>query len=239
MLSKLYDLQQLEAEERHISEEKSNSAELLALREVKQAFEVKKQSYLRLQAGLESLLKEQERLPGELAEMKEKRDGESAAIYDGSITSTKALTARETQLAALEDHLHEIEERLGILDQEIKQREDAVAELKAEMEEQYLEFRRLKAICLEKEADHNKRIEDLQRQQEELLPQINAEDMEWFRREQRRFNGTPIAKLSQEQVCSGCHTKVPPAIFTRTIRLKSTICDNCGRILFIDERDYK
>ena len=108
MLNLLFRLQQLEAEERSIAAERINSQEYKQLRAIKAAFDAKKQQYLRLSEDIASLAGELETFPARLAEAERRLAAEQTAIYDGSVSSSKALAARESQAASLAESLSEL-----------------------------------------------------------------------------------------------------------------------------------
>ncbi len=233
MLKTLYALQQLEVAEHNIEMEKQKSAEVLQLRQIKAAFLSKKTQYQSLLVEIAQLQRDLESLPQQILECKEKVDEERAAIYDGSVMGMKELDARELQAAAWEKKAAELEEMQATMKEELQKMEGFSGVLKGEMALQYKEFSAVKSQYLMAEEDRQQRLQELARQKADLLAGIDAKDLEWFHREQKRFHGTPIAKLGQNQVCSGCHTMVPPVVFSRTMKGLKTCCENCGRILFI------
>lgn len=236
MLKTLYALQQLEVAEQVILREKKDSPEAVRLRAIKAAFESKKKQYLNLEAELAQAKIELDAYPVQIAEAKAQAEAEQAAIYDGSTNSMKELEARESQSQTWSDKADELESLSTSLAAEIELMTQTMAQLKEEMATQYQEFRAVKSQYLLADEDRQQRLQELGARKEELIKTIPEADLAWFRNEQRRFNGTPIAKLSMEQVCSGCHTMVPPVVFSRTTKGQHSCCETCGRLLFIEDR---
>lgn len=234
MLNLLFRLQQIEAEERAIAAERINSQEYKELRSIKAAFDVKKQQYSRLMNDLDSLAEEINGFPARLAEGRSRLEKERAAIYDGSVSSPKALAAREAQVKALEENLAELQALEAMHLGEREQKRAVASQLEQEMEEQYHCFRDIKQSYQAAQDIRQQRLDALNAAKAELIPGIDAQSMQWFEEQRQRFGGTPVASLNEQHICSGCHTMVPPITYKRTMLGQRTFCEKCGRILFVE-----
>lgn len=235
MLKSLYALQQLEVAEEAIHTERMNSREYKELRRIKAAFEAKKQQYLRLQNDIAALSDELAAYPAQLAEQQRKIAAEQSAIYDGSVSSPKALAAREAQLAALNEGLGLLETAQRAKQLELEQKQSASGSLKEEMTEQYEVFRRVKEAYQSAQAQRDARLAELAEKKAALLAEIDEDSLAWFESLRARFKGTPVAMLDAQHVCSGCHTIVTPIAYKRALLGQQTHCEKCGRILFVSE----
>jgi len=235
MLKLLYQLQEVEAAQLAVEQEKRNSVEYRNLRSIRAAFENKKQQYFRLENDLKQLAEQLAAFPQRIADAERKLEGERNAIYNGSVVSAKALSAREAQAAAVEERLAELKALQAAYQGEQAQKQAAHRQLKQEMEQQYAEFRRIKEHYQIQENKRQEGLTALEERKKTLTAQIDEPTMSWYEAERQRFGGSPVAMLSAEHVCSGCHTVAPPITFKRSQQKQKTFCERCGRMLFIDE----
>lgn len=235
MLKTLYALQQLEVSEAAINTERMNSLEYKELRSIKAAFDVKKQQYQRLQNDIAALSDLLATYPRQISVQQEKINAEQAAIYDGSVSSPKVLAAREAQLAALHEGLARLEEEQRLKQLELDQKQSAVVCLKEELMEQYQSFHRVKELYQAAQADRDSRLAGLAEKKAMLLQEIDPKTLAWYESLREKFNGTPVARLDEQHVCSGCHTIVTPIAYKRALLGKLANCEKCGRVLFVDE----
>ena len=167
--------------------------------------------------------------------MAAKIEEEKAAIYDGSVVNVKELSAREAQVAALTEKLKEMENLnelyLSEYEQKVEEKESSAARIAAA----YDAFTQIKEDYQKLLVGWQEQTDGVKRQREELKATIAEDELAWYERMKNKCNGTPIAKLNSEHVCSGCFTIVPPITFKRTCLGQETYCEKCGRILFVDE----
>ncbi len=235
MLKRLYQLQGVEAAILAVEQEKRDSDEYKSLRAIRNAFENKKHQYLRLENDLKQLEEQLTAFPQRIEAVGQKLAEERNAIYNGSVLNTKSLSAREAQAAVLEERLAELKALQAVYEGETAQKQAAHLQLKQEMEQQYAEFRQVKEAYQAKEKTRQDRLDALSGQKQALIDQIDEASLRWYEGERQRFAGTPVALLSAEHVCGGCHTLVPPIAFKRGQQKQRIYCERCGRCLFIDE----
>lgn len=234
MLNLLFRLQQLEAEERSIAAERINSQEYKQLRAIKAAFDAKKQQYLRLSEDIASLAGELETFPARLAEAERRLAAEQTAIYDGSVSSSKALAARESQAASLAESLSELRSLQAAYEGEQAQKQAVSEQLRREMEEQYLSFRDIKQSYQAAQDIRQQKLDQLTAAKQQIVSRVDGQTLLWFEQQREKFGGSPVACLNQQHICSGCHTMAPPITYKRTLQGQRTYCEKCGRILFVE-----
>ena len=89
--------------------------------------------------------------------------------------------------------------------------------------------------------DYKRKIKDLkithenkQLEKGKIISIIDPEILPLYERIKTR-NGIAIAPARNE-VCTGCHMKIPPQLFNEVLTLSRMIqCPNCGRILYSEE----
>ena len=235
MLKYIYRIQALEAAEKAIIAEKKNSMEYKDLRLIKRAFDQKKQQFLRLSQDLEQLNQRLSEFPHQQKLLADKLENEKKSLYDGSVINVKAMSARESQIRSLEEQIIEIESLMSTCHAELKKKESASEQLKAELEDQYVLFRDIKTNYQQKEAVRQQKLDELAAEKVELVQYIDQSTLAWYEADKDRMNGSPVAVLNENHVCGGCHTMVTPIAFKRTQQKQKVICENCGRLLFIYE----
>lgn len=234
-LGLLYALQEIESRQQSIEAEKKRSPILAELRKIKQIFEGKKQIYQDLAVSVHQLEMDLATFPVRMSQAEQQLQKEQKAIYSGAVTNAKELAAREAQVTSWEQKVSELSAlHLAYLG-ELEQKKEQVANLKEEMEQLYQDFRQAKLDALQQDEQWSKELEKLDRQRQELLQQISDTDLSWFRKEQMEKPGKRIAKMGTDMVCSGCQTIAPPALYKRAKHQTLCCCENCGRILFVDE----
>lgn len=234
-LKLLYDLQEIEAAQRDIQEQRQSSLAVLELRKIKRKFEEKKQLYLNLSVSCEQIKADLEAFPERIRQTESRLQEEQKAIYSSAITSARALAAREAQVASCQQKLAELTALHLAYMGEMQQKRDQLEAVKSEMEAIYQEFRKKKATAMQQEESYRGDLDVLAQKQAILLEQIKPEDLSWFRRAQQSRSGRPIARMVSDMVCGYCHRVAAPALYKRAKGLNLCSCEQCGRILFIDD----
>lgn len=235
MLKELFDLQNIELAEKAVLEEKKESREFKQLKALKSAFDLQKENYLRIEKELAALDSQLAVFPKQIEELEERLNRENKAIYDGSVSNLKELSARETQAAALGDKLKELQNLQDLYHSEYEQKCEEYEENKKHISENYQQFIEIKETFQKMQEAWEKELEDLAAKKQALIAGIPKNELLWFENVKDKCDGTPIAMLNAEHVCSGCHTIVPPITFKRTSLGQKTFCEKCGRTLFVEE----
>lgn len=235
MLKDLFEMQKVEIKERALLAEKQNSCEFTELKSLKADFDKKKAEYHNLAKDIAALEAQLAAFPGQMQDIESKITEQNHAIYDGSVSNVKELSAREAQVDTLRDRLAEIRSLQAIYQGEKEQKSAAAEQLKAEINEMFNRFNELKETFAAMQQDWQKRLEALAEERREMSKDIAAAELKWFESVKDKYDGTPVARLSHDQVCSGCHTIVPPITFKRTSQGQKTFCEKCGRTLFVED----
>lgn len=235
MLKKLYKLQQLEAAAAALNTERINSDEYRQLRSIRSSFEAEKQKLAQANAAIAKLEKQIETLEKRKADLAARIDKEKQAMYDGSVTNARELDARKNQLESLqykaETALKDKNEQQAAL---IKKQEEA-GKLRQTLTEMQVEFSRIRDIYQVKQEERDGRGRHLEDEKAALIANIDADSLKWYEAQRGRFAGTPVAFLNRQRICSGCHTMVPLSTYKRAAAGVKTLCENCGRTLFVED----
>lgn len=233
----VYQLQTIELQEHAIEQERTSSQDYKDLHTIKASFDNKKQRYLHTGEEVKALQAKLASFIAEVAELEAKIAKENTAIYDGSVTSAKELSAREGQIATLE-------EKLAIFRREQQNCQNALAqttqkqtELHAELAVLQKAFSEVKARYQAAQEDRAQRLQVLGEQKTALLEAIDSKNLAWYQSRKAKFSGSPLAKLGADLVCGGCRTLVPPITYRRSLNGEATFCEKCGRSLFVLENE--
>ena len=186
-----------------------------------------------LEAERHVLIREQTKLEDNVMMVEEKRAGEEAKLYDGSVSAIKELQALQEEIAslkrrqsALEDDLLEILEAVEPLDRQLEAMSgDRATQVAA----------RDVAVAALEAAESGTRSElGVERDKRDLAAEaIPAEALAEYERLRQRFKGVAVARLSGG-TCMGCHLALS-AVEVDRIRKQpadATVhCEECGRIL--------
>ncbi len=235
MLKDVYELQKVELMKRAIIIEKQTSRELAELKALKADFDAKKLLYAQISQEAAVLEAQLDNFPKQIQELDEQITAQNQAIYDGSIKNTKELAAREAQVTALRDKLAELNSLKALYQGEKDQKTATAEELKEKLNTTYERFGQLKTTFTAMQQSWQERLDQLDEQQQACAAKLSEGELAWFESIKEKFDGSPVAMLSNEQVCHGCHTIVPPITFKRTKLGQKTFCEKCGRTLFVEE----
>ncbi len=234
MLRLLYQLQLLDAEERAVRAAQTESEEYQDLRRIKSEFEQKKEQLRASALERKTTEDELQLLQNRFTELKDKIAKENVALYDGSVTNAKELAAREAQISNIEEKLQLLQDQQNTLNLAIETAVEKFSIIRQDMEEQSQRFNVTRDIYWQKCSQWEEDVSNINNQKQEITAQIDQSWLDWYNANYNKFDGSPVAMLNENHVCSGCHIIVPSITYKRTLTGKSTICDKCGRRLFVE-----
>lgn len=235
MLKKLYQLQQLEAAASALNAERINSDEYRQLRSLRASFEVVKQKLAQVNATIAKLEKQIEALGKRKTDFEERIDKEKQAMYDGSVTNARELDACKTQLESLQTKADQAQRDKNEQQSQLIKKQEEAGKLRHILTDKQVEFSRIRDIYQVKQEERDGRRRQLEEEKVALTEQIDTDALAWFNVQRERFAGTPVAFLNRQRICSGCHTMVPQSTYKRVASGISTLCENCGRTLFVED----
>lgn len=192
-----------------------------------------KKEYIEKNAIYEDVRKKVARLKTELAEVDAAREKSEKGM--DSIT-----THREYE--ALDKEIRDATEKEQTIRKELQKEEKYLAELNDSLKNEEVLIQRQEEelnagkTSLQNEIDqYNKKLDDLKKQEEELVPGIDPEIIFKFQRIIKSKHSKGIVAV-KGNVCDGCHM-ILPAQFANDVRTgdKIVFCPYCSRILFYQE----
>ncbi len=192
-----------------------------------------KKEYIEKNAIYEDVRKKVVRLKTELAEVDAAREKSEKGM--DSIT-----THREYE--ALDKEIRDATEKEQTIRKELQKEEKTLAELNDSLKNEEVLIQRQEEelnagkTSLQNEIDqYNKKLDDLKKQEEELVPGIDPEIIFKFQRIIKSKHSKGIVAV-KGNVCDGCHM-ILPAQFANDVRTgdKIVFCPYCSRILYYQE----
>lgn len=235
MLKKLYQLQQLEAAAAALNTERINSDEYRQLRSLRASFEVEKQKLAQANAAILKLEKQIDSLEKRKAEFDARIAKEKQAMYDGSVTNARELEARKNQLESIQAKSDAAQKEKNEQQLLLVKKQEEAGKLRQTLTDMQVEFSRIRDIYKVKQEERDGRGKHLEEEKAALITEIDADSLAWFDAQLERFAGSPVAFLNRQRICSGCHTMVPQSTYKRAASGTTTLCENCGRTLFVED----
>ncbi|MBN1271581.1 MAG: hypothetical protein JXB26_04855 [Candidatus Aminicenantes bacterium] len=142
---------------------------------------------------------------------------------------TREIEMAQAKIDQLEENI--LNEMLAADDIEVEIKE--AEKKRQDVETTYIdEIKNLEEQKIAKE----KELEELQQKRKEIEPQIPEEQMQLYLNLSKNRIGIALSPIYDE-FCSMCHMRIRPQVINELIEKKSIIlCENCGRILYWNEK---
>jgi predicted nucleic acid-binding Zn-ribbon protein len=116
--------------------------------------------------------------------------------------------------------------------------EKDIKEASKKAEEIQVELAKKKEKILQEKNKAEENLNALEKEKEELLPNIPSDQMKQYKQISRKKNGIVLSPVTDE-FCTMCHMRVRPQMVNELIAGREIItCENCGRILhYINKSD--
>lgn len=154
--------------------------------------------------------------------------------------SQQAQVKNNKEYSALLKEIEDDQRRIDGLEesiiQEMLQADDIEVEIRAALELQSKDKTVLeadKAALAKSAGEAESRIQDLGRQRETLLVQVDAEQLTLYQRIFKKKGGVALSAI-RDDFCALCHMRIRPQMLNELLEKNKLItCENCGRILYI------
>lgn len=189
-----------------------------------------------LQAELEEIFSVEKNSQEENEKLLEKIEKDDEVLRSGSLRSNKEYNAMAKEIEEAKEKINENEKTL----------KEGFSKRKDELKNELMLIRTQLDDVNDELEQNSKELEELTKQteeeekelvgkKEEILPQIPAEDIEFYERINKVKYGEAIAVVRKGS-CLGCYSSIPPQK-TIEIRMAERFynCESCGRILIAEE----
>lgn len=227
----LYDWQQLDKEARQLKNGLKQTEERREMERLQRQFQKEKAQLKQFIADFE----EKERMvaarEGELAREKAEREQLNKELYSGSVTNPKELQAMEQQLALKDEEIAGAEaELVTTCNQGLTLKKQGIL-LKRKLEQRREKYEALKAQAMKKQEETGAKMQELERQKDEIWQKVSPVGQKWFTIHSARQEA-PISILKKDICCKDCGMILPPITIKQIKAQPGTIrCEKCGKYL--------
>ena len=233
VLEKLRALQDILARKNELETEILDAPKALTTQE--ELLEKLKFGYIEKNSEYEELRKGIAVFKADLFEAEQKREKAEKAMDNIETQREYEILQKEIDDSAaktetIRKELQRLEGQFKILDTNIKQEEELIAQTEKELEEH-------KLLLDSEVSEKQNKVEELKAEEKNLSPGLSDETMFKFDRIIKNKHGVGIVSV-QGNVCMGCHM-ILPAQFVNEVRSDQDIkfCPYCSRILFYEESE--
>jgi predicted nucleic acid-binding Zn-ribbon protein len=227
----LYELQRLDNEEEKVrdrlAEVEASLGEPTTLKQARQKVQKTAETIRRWNTR-------QHDLELQTSDLKQKISDSERQLYSGNIRNPKELSDRQAEVASLKRRLEQTEEKLLEAMIEREGAEAAHEQARDRLQEVESSWEAAQKDLLTEQAELRARLAEIGEAREALLPSIAADDRKTYR-QLRGTKGPSAVVLVQGQTCTGCWMEIPQALLRRDTRGGLRFCENCGRILLLED----
>jgi predicted nucleic acid-binding Zn-ribbon protein len=228
LAKRLYDLQQIDLD---IQREQETLDDISRQLGESDALLKARAEVLAAQEHLTEMEKQQRDVEWEIEELQSSITQVNDKLYGGATKNPKELVS--------------LEKEVEIFKAKLRQKEDALLDLMAEVETtQYKiksdservkklerEWQREQRALTQRQADVKGRLSDLNQKRQELASEITSQTLELYEWVRLR-KGQAVVKVEQGR-CHGCHLNLSMSELQRARAGTVTQCSSCGRILYL------
>jgi predicted nucleic acid-binding Zn-ribbon protein len=194
--------------------------------ELKQA----RRTVTRAQTSIQEWSRRQRDLDLETQGLANKIAGSEQRLYSGAVKNPKELSDLQAELASLRRRRQHLEDDLLSAMIELEEAENAHGQASDHLDQIQARWTAEQAdLVAEKETLQGKQAE-IAEAQAELLPKIDAGDLDTYQRLRRTKGGLAVVQV-QNGACGGCGLGISPALDWKIRHESMGICSNCRRII--------
>jgi len=225
----LYQLQAIELDIE--SKEQTLLQSLASLGESKALLEARD----RLSAGeqcLGELKKKQHDTEWEIEVIAGKLLSTQETLYSGRITNPKELSGLQHEVESFKNKRNSLEEKALEIMEQVEAATSELAGLRLKLYEVEKNWRQQQQQLSDTIEELKIALSRLKKEQQQALAGIDDETVDCYRK-LRQKRGKAVARMEQG-ICRGCGISLSTAELQRVKGDRIIMCNNCGRILFVD-----
>jgi len=225
----LYQLQAIELDIE--SKEQTLLQSLASLGESKALLEARD----RLSAGeqcLGELKKKQHDTEWEIEVIAGKLLSTQETLYSGRITNPKELSGLQHEVESFKNKRNSLEEKALEIMEQVEAATSELAGLRLKLYEVEKNWRQQQQQLSDTIEELKIALSRLKKEQQQALTGIDDETVDCYRK-LRQKRGKAVARMEQG-ICRGCGISLSTAELQRVKGDRIIMCNNCGRILFVD-----
>lgn len=228
MTKKLYELQQTDSEiKRHQEALNELNHQLTYNPGLLKA----KEELSGLQSQLNQKQKQQRDLEWQIDDLETTIKQLNNKLYGGNIKNPKELVGLEKEVEFLSLKLKQREEELLELMADIESMHRKVSASRELVDKLEAEWQAQQKLLAQKRAEIEGQLAELNRKRESLTSEIDSNVLQIYQNLRQR-KGLAVAKVEQGK-CQGCHITLPLSEWQKVKTGNLAYCSSCGRILFL------
>ena len=151
------------------------------------------------------------------------------------LKTNKEYTTMQHEINALKADNSLLEEEILRFFDDIDKANTARQQEQARLAEQQKIFQAEQAKIDQETGQIRERIDQLERDRKSLVPGVPGESLAVYERVLNIRNGLVLVPIVHES-CGGCHRRLPPQVLNQVkLNAQLIMCENCNRILYIDD----
>ncbi len=190
-----------------------------------------KEELIALQHRLDQKEKQQRDLEWETEDLETNIKQLNSRLYDGSIKNPKELVSLEKEIGILKTRLKQKEEELLDLMADIEKMRNKVSTSQRQLEDLEAKWQAECAILTQRQAEVKKQLTELNQKRDSIISEIDPKTMQLYLN-LRSHKGQAVVRVEQGK-CQGCHITLPVSEWQRVRAGNLACCSSCGRILFL------
>jgi predicted nucleic acid-binding Zn-ribbon protein len=172
----------------------------------------------------------QHNLELEIQGLADKTSRSEQRLYSGAVTNPKELTDLQAKVASLRRRRQKLEDDLLEAMIEREETEAAQAQAQQHLDEVRTSWSAQQADLMAEQEELEQRLEEIKQARAELLPSIDADDLETYQSLRRRKGGLAVTQITND-ACGVCGLAVSPNLKWQLRHEGMVTCTNCERII--------
>lgn len=228
-VEKLWELQQVVTQLGDCERQLATKPESFAA--VDAEYEAANQETQKLQESLEAIATERRRVDGELSdqqEMLKKYQGQLMLVKNQQqyAAAWKEIDSTRKHVKELEDSVLKSMAEADAVQKQLDERRGGFDDLKARYDAAHAEWQ-------SSLGELRSEIEQLRKKQEQIESGLPSNLLREFQRVARQRHGIAIVETTGD-TCTGCRTRIRPALAQQLKRGEFVTCEGCSRILYLE-----
>ena len=234
-IKKLWLLQEIEKKEKELINACKVNPLLGVLRKSKEDITARQKDFEEVKGKYQKLAQDIKEMENEIAIIMDKQKEILKKLYDGSITNAKELSKMQQQSQQLREQAEKLEER-QLKSMEEKERLFVFLKNAQEvLQTNIQDFKTQKMQYDMEKLNLEQELAQLGEEKERLLSEISPALLKKFRERQKSFDGSPVAIVRANRLCSFCRVEIIRSVVENARKNPGRVtCECCGRILYVE-----
>ena len=228
LAKRLYELQQIDLETKEITEALDEVSRQLGESEI---LLKAKAELLAEERHFAEIEKQQRDVDWEIEDLRSSIVQLSEKLYGGKVTNPKELVSLEQEAGIFKTKLRQKEDILLDLMAEVEATQDKIKSHTERLRKLEGEWRQEQEALVQRQSEMKSQVSDLGMKRQTLTSGVSSQALELYE-EIRSRKGQAVVKVEQG-MCQGCRLTLPMSEWQRARAGTRVQCSTCGRILYL------